>query len=1027
MEKSKEEIFKGTENNCSIFFEKKIEMFEKYDFILSPKESRYTYELSKDPKRLLPESYEPILKFFFMFRNSNVLLIKLINQCKTIEEKKSIARIIANFFFENIFSTNFCEDSLLVVIYLILEKEIAHLKIYELNKWQEDSFAFMLLNQFGFKEDTKGYLSLILNDIILELENKEDNVLYLDINKINEVNFGRKHSYQQNDSMHRETTFIDNLLENDSLCKSVLKLSKTIENKRLESINNFDPKFLTNISLEISDEETGPEINQIDSVFDFTKKDMINRITTEKNKYIKEFIIKQVTDIRDDETLYMNHKFIENLKQLEPYSRPVVAVYKNNYQKMKYYTEMLLNKLIEYQEVIPYSIKCICKIISMLLIKKIPKINKIELNAFISKFVFNQLIFPFFVDPDSNGILTSTILSNYTRKNILVLIKIFKQVIQGHLFQSTKDPCYTLFNSFIIEIIPSIHSFFESLIQVQLPQIIEKLFEEKDNQNRNINYNFLNENEDDEKIEHQSICLNWSEINLFYEIVNNHQKLFNDKENSLLMKHFSKIEYQIEYLREKEKEDEKNKMKTFLLFTKINMEKTIEEKIKFRTEEKITFENEDLMNSNYVLPRIKYCLRKILGRLQNLSKKKINPNLSVEQICQTLHKMLEIEEHSSSWFDSTIPLTWYGLYLKTHLSLVPPEYKSNNYEKLFEEMIYETEQSFKGCDNEVINQLLLKNKNSSKKNQVLTANLFKFKQIEKFISMQKFVDKVKTPICICYTENQKNKKTLVITKPQNCVHTQYGYLDNVLFEKKKNNNHHCSTIKEFINKFPNVQREQEFDDNGEDLFRFEENLKVHDAIHEYFKILYEYFKLDPLFTQYGSESDSIFYEVTSYIISKLYKKLYSDFPDKSDISFFQKCVSLDWIKPNQIVHDKQIIDEKLWETSMKYLEQMDRAKSPLNKINAFSQASKIIQSSISFCSGKNELGVDDSLNVFIYIVLKAKPKRIMSNIKFISMYLNKELQKKDKGLLLTQLNMVVQIISKMDYKDTGVSSDEWNE
>lgn len=85
-------------------------------------------------------------------------------------------------------------------------------------------------------------------------------------------------------------------------------------------------------------------------------------------------------------------------------------------------------------------------------------------------------------------------------------------------------------------------------------------------------------------------------------------------------------------------------------------------------------------------------------------------------------------------------------------------------------------------------------------------------------------------------------------------------------------------------------------------------------------------------------------------MTQLYRKLNSNFPDTSDIVFFQKCIGLDWVNPHHVVHDKKIIDEELWNASLEYFDQMDREKYPLKKIHAFSETSKIIQNSIIFCS-----------------------------------------------------------------------------
>ncbi len=64
---------------------------------------------------------------------------------------------------------------------------------------------------------------------------------------------------------------------------------------------------------------------------------------------------------------------------------------------------------------------------------------------------------------------------------------------------------------------------------------------------------------------------------------------------------------------------------------------------------------------------------------------------------------------------------------------------------------------------------------------------------------------------------------------------------------------------------------------------------------------------------------------------------------------------------------------------------MDDEKSPYDKLNCISSAHKIINNCIKFCSGKDEhAGADDLSPIFQFIILKAKPNRIFSNIKYLN-------------------------------------------
>ena len=112
-----------------------------------------------------------------------------------------------------------------------------------------------------------------------------------------------------------------------------------------------------------------------------------------------------------------------------------------------------------------------------------------------------------------------------------------------------------------------------------------------------------------------------------------------------------------------------------------------------------------------------------------------------------------------------------------------------------------------------------------------------------------------------------------------------------------------------------------------------------------------------------------------------------------------------------------MINEKLLEYAIDYIKEMSTKKTPIDKINNFGKAIDIIKNSITFNSSKTDLGLDDTLSFIIYIVLKSQFKNIYTNLNYCNIYMNQELGKKVYGSLLTQFNMVVNIIKDMKYND----------
>ena len=132
------------------------------------------------------------------------------------------------------------------------------------------------------------------------------------------------------------------------------------------------------------------------------------------------------------------------------------------------------------------------------------------------------------------------------------------------------------------------------------------------------------------------------------------------------------------------------------------------------------------------------------------------------------------------------------------------------------------------------------------------------------------------------------------------------------------------------------------------------------------------------------------------------------------------------MKPENLIKDKKMINEKLWKSAMDLINDMDNKLTPLDKIKNFGKAFSILQNSITFCSGKKDLGIDDTISTLIYVVLKSKPKNIVSNSKYCQLFLNPDLSKKQYGILMSQFEMVKNIIFDMKYTDLiGVTKEEF--
>jgi hypothetical protein len=238
-----------------------------------------------------------------------------------------------------------------------------------------------------------------------------------------------------------------------------------------------------------------------------------------------------------------------------------------------------------------------------------------------------------------------------------------------------------------------------------------------------------------------------------------------------------------------------------------------------------------------------------------------------------------------------------------------------------------------------------------------------------------------------------------------------GLIKNVQYIEK-------SSIMPLSSLFESIPDYRKHENDVEDIIDLEEKTNMGEALKNYFKNLKTVIRKEHIVKKYSKEDiESICNELENYMLVKLYEKLFPSKPTKEDIKFYNKCSRLDFVKPENLINDKNIVNENLWEASIKYINEIDKKFTPADKIKCVAKAFNILQNSITFCSGKNELGVDDTIKPLIYVLLKSKPEKIFSNFNYCQLYLDPDLSKKQYGILLTQICMIMNIIKDMKYTE----------
>ena len=86
-----------------------------------------------------------------------------------------------------------------------------------------------------------------------------------------------------------------------------------------------------------------------------------------------------------------------------------------------------------------------------------------------------------------------------------------------------------------------------------------------------------------------------------------------------------------------------------------------------------------------------------------------------------------------------------------------------------------------------------------------------------------------------------------------------------------------------------------------------------------------------------------------------------------------------------------------------------------------------MNNTIKFSSGKNDnAGQDELTPIFQYIIIKAQPQRIFSNINYIKCFLDDSGLTGELGFLLTQMESATFFIMDLDYEHLKITEEEFN-
>ncbi|XP_034068314.1 rab5 GDP/GTP exchange factor-like isoform X1 [Gymnodraco acuticeps] len=203
--------------------------------------------------------------------------------------------------------------------------------------------------------------------------------------------------------------------------------------------------------------------------------------------------------------------------------------------------------------------------------------------------------------------------------------------------------------------------------------------------------------------------------------------------------------------------------------------------------------------------------------------------------------------------------------------------------------------------------------------------------------------------------------------------------------------------------------------------------KQSDLVQDFYQSFAEYFNSFP-----EAQVTQIMEHVEKLIMTRLHKWVFchdSCDDEQKDLALQRRIRSLNWITPQML--SVPFPDKKIEVTGDPFLPaitaiiEMDAKRAPQDKLACVSKCSQHVFEALS-TSNSEPANADDFLSGLVYVVLKANPPRLHSNMQYVIRFgLPHSLMAGESGYYFTNLSCAVAFIEKLDGPALNLSQEEF--
>ncbi|KAL2611438.1 hypothetical protein R1flu_023130 [Riccia fluitans] len=192
------------------------------------------------------------------------------------------------------------------------------------------------------------------------------------------------------------------------------------------------------------------------------------------------------------------------------------------------------------------------------------------------------------------------------------------------------------------------------------------------------------------------------------------------------------------------------------------------------------------------------------------------------------------------------------------------------------------------------------------------------------------------------------------------------------------------------------------------------------------------FKAHPLWAGATDEElESSGEGLEKYLMTKLHSKAFAPLPEDAEIDekLTEKMTILqEFIRPEHLDIPENSQNESSWLLAQKELQRINTYKSPRDKLVCILNCCRVINNLLvkaSMASNDSPPGADDFLPVLIYVVIKANPPQLHSNLQYIQRYRHQGRLVSEAAYFFTNLVSAESFIENMDSSSLSMDRAEF--